>query len=289
MRLAVTGAGGMLGRDFLEAAAGHEMLPLTRRHADLAEPDAVERALSPFRPALVVHLAAYTDVDGCERRPERARRDNTEATAVVAAWAAAHGARLLFVSTDYVFDGSARSPIPPEAPVAPLNEYGRSKAAAERAVAEAGADALIVRTSWLIGPHGRNFVESIRARAAAGEPLAVVDDQRGSPTFTFDFAPALLELGLGGERGILHLTNQGECTWHELALEVARQEGWGASVARTTSRALGRPARRPAYSVLDCGRAIRVLGRALPPWRESLAEYLRRRPGLPAAGKREAP
>lgn len=288
MRLAVTGAGGMLGRDFVAAAAGHDVLALERQDADLADPGAVERALDSFAPAVVFHLAAYTDVDGCERDPGRARRDNAEATAVVARWAAAHGARLVFVSTDYVFDGSARAPIPPASPVAPLNEYGRSKAAAERAVAEAGGESLIVRTSWLIGPHGRNFVEAIRTRALSGQPLAVVDDQRGSPTFTFDLAPALLELGLGGERGILHLANAGECTWYDLAVEAARIEGWGVPVERTTTQALGRPARRPAYSVLDCERAIRVLGRALPPWRESLAEYFRRRPETPAADGRRA-
>lgn len=278
MRLAVTGATGMLGQDFLPIATAHTLLALDRRHADLAEAAAVDEVLAPFRPDVVFHFAAYTDVDGCERDPARARRDNAQATANVAGWAAAHGARLLFLSTDYVFEGIQRSPIPPEAPTAPINEYGRSKEGAERAVGAAGGDALVVRTSWLIGPHGRNFVEAIRARGRAGAPLTVVDDQRGSPTFTFDLAPALLELGLGGERGTLHLTNEGDCTWHELALEVVRLEGWRVPVARATTAALGRPARRPAYSVLDCSRAVRVLGRALPPWPRSLAEYLRRAP-----------
>jgi dTDP-4-dehydrorhamnose reductase len=274
----VTGAAGILGRDLVSALAAHELKALTRADADLAEPGALERAAGSFRPDLVVHAAAYTDVDGCERDPQRATRDNVVATDRTARAAAAWGVPLVAVSTDYVFSGTARTPYSVQAPTGPLSVYGRTKLAAEDAVREAGGPFLIVRTAWLVGPHGRNFVEAIRERARRGESLAVVDDQRGAPTFTFDFAPALIALALAGARGNLHLTNAGECTRYEWAREIVRQEGLATTVTPCRSEDVPRPARRPAYSVLDNADAVAILGRPLLPWQDALARYLAMRP-----------
>ena len=282
MRILVAGGAGMLGRDLVPqlaaAPGGHELRVLDRPEVDLAEPASLAGALAGFAPELIYHLAAMTDVDGCELDPARAERDNVTAAANVAEAAARHGALMVYVSTDYVFDGTATAPIPPEAPVNPLSVYGRTKLAGERAVRERAGRWLIVRTAWLVGVHGRNFVEAVRERAGRGLPLEVVDDQRGTPTFTFDLAAALVTLGLGGHTGVLHVTNQGECSRHEQAAEILRQTGMRAPLTAVKSDRHPRPARRPAYSVLDNSAAIAILGAPLPPWRESLARYLERRP-----------
>ena len=191
----------------------------------------------------------------------------------VAAFAAACGAAVLAMSTDYVFDGSATQPIPPDARPAPLNVYGRTKWQGEEAIRRCVPRHWIVRVSWLVGPHGRNFVEAIRARIAAAQPLSVVDDQRGSPTFTFDLAPALVELPDVAPPGTYHLANAGECTWYEFAAAILERAGGGVPLARTTTLEMNRPALRPAYSVLDTSATVRALGRALPPWRDALDRY----------------
>ena len=278
MRVLVTGGAGMLAGDVIACLEGHETRVLTRRDADLADDKALRQAVDGFRPKVIFHLAAYTDVDGCEREPERATRDNVVATQNVAVLAKALDALLLFVSTDYVFDGAATSPVPPDTAARPINQYGRSKWRAEEEVHGAGGRFLIVRTSWLIGLHGRNFVEAIRERARGGQPLRVVDDQRGSPTFSFNLAAGLCRLADRGSTGVLHLTNQGECTWFDFAAEIVRQEGHEIELTRVTSDEFPRPARRPAYSVLDNSAAIAILGSPLPPWQESLSRYLKMKP-----------
>jgi dTDP-4-dehydrorhamnose reductase len=278
VRVVVTGAAGMLGRDLLAALAGEETLALTRREADLADPGAFARAAEPFRPEVIVHTAAYADVDGCERDPARAERDNVTATRHVAELAARAGAWLLHVSTDYVFDGEGRRPYRPDDPTGPLSVYGKSKLAAEEAVRASGARAAIVRTAWLVGTQGNNFVEAVRQRARAGQGLRVVSDQRGTPTFAFDLAPALVALSRVCPEGVLHVTNQGECTRFEQAAEILRLEQRSVPLTPITSEENPRPARRPKYSVLDNSAANAILGKPLPPWQESLARYLRMRP-----------
>jgi len=275
MRVLVTGASGMLGVDVARELAGDEVRAPSHAEADLAEGGALARALGGFRPDLILHCAAYTDVDGCELDPARAERDNVTATRNVAAFAAQSASRLVHVSTDYVFDGTARKPYPVEAPVNPLSVYGRTKLGAEHAVRASGAEFLIVRTAWLVGAHGKNFVEAIRARARQGAALEVVEDQRGTPTFTADLAPALVALARTRHTGVLHVTNQGECTRYEQARAIVELEGFDARVAPVSSDKHPRPARRPAYSVLDNSAANAILGRPLPPWRESLARYLK--------------
>jgi dTDP-4-dehydrorhamnose reductase len=275
MRVLVTGGQGMLGRDLvpLLSAAGHELRTPTHAEVALEQKGALTAWLDGWTPQRIYHLAAYTDVDGCEKDPERARLSNVVAAENVSVYAFRHDAELVDLSTDYVFDGSATSPIPPEAHPAPLNVYGSTKAQGEDAVRRTVKRHWIVRVSWLAGPHGRNFIQAIQSRIAAGQPLTVVTDQRGCPTFTFDAAPALVRLPDVAAPGTYHLANTGECTWYDLAAEIVRLAGAGTPIKRTTTCELNRPALRPAYSVLDCSKTVAALGAPLPPWQESLIRY----------------
>ncbi len=267
----------MLGQDLVPrlVAAGHEVRAPRHDEVALDEKGALEDWLAGWRPELVHHLAAYTDVDGCERDPERARRSNVTASERVAALAFREDAAVVAVSTDYVFDGSATSPIPTDAVPSPINVYGRTKAEGEEAIRRVVKRHWIVRVSWLCGPHGRNFISAIQARIAAGQPLSVVDDQRGCPTFTFDLAPALERLPEVAPPGTYHLSNRGVCTWYEFAAEILRRSGAQVPLKRTTTCELNRPARRPAYSVLDTSAAVGWLGADLPTWQEALEPYER--------------
>ena len=277
MNILVTGGHGMLGQDLvpLLVAAGHEVRAPRHSEVALEQKDALANWLGDFKPALIYHLAAYTDVDGCERDPERARLSNVVATEHVACLAFRHDAGLVFTRTDYVFDGEETTPIPPDAVPSPLNVYGRTKAEAEEAIRRIVKRAWIVRISWLCGPHGRNFIEAIKGRIAAGQPLSVVDDQRGSPTFTFDVAPALVRLPQVAPPGTYHLANRGDCTWYDFAAEILRRSGATLPLKRTTTCELNRPALRPAYSVLDTRETARLLGGDLPDWRDALDRYER--------------
>jgi len=275
VRILVTGGSGMLGQDLLPllAQAGHEVRAPRHADAPLEEKGALETWLGGWTPERVFHLAAFTDVDGCEKDEPRARASNALATGRVAALAFRWDAPMLYLSTDYVFDGSACIPIPPDAHPAPLNVYGRTKREGEEAVRKIVSRHWIVRVSWLCGPHGRNFVEAIKARIAAGQPLSVVDDQRGRPTFTFDLAPALIKLVDVAAPGTYHLANQGVCTWYEFAAEILRRSGVSVPLKRTTTLELNRPALRPGYSVLDTTKADQALGGSLPTWQDALERY----------------
>lgn len=278
MDLLVTGAGGQLGLALLAAAETRGLECLGARHRDLPVEDAdlVSTRLLELRPRNVIHAGAWTDVDGCERDPERAERINGMGTAHVAAACAAIGARLIHVSTDFVFDGSERAPYTEDSPCRPLSAYGRSKHSGEQAVLRhRSPDFHVVRTSWVFGPGGKNFPSAILARARSGEPLRVVDDQTGSPTFTPDLAEALLDLaGSGAEGGIWHAANEGVCTWHRFATELLAAAGLAVPIARMSSAALGRPAPRPSWSVLDCSKLARLRGRSLPPYTDAIRRYL---------------
>lgn len=275
MRAVVTGADGMLAhavRRTLEER-GHEVVALERAELDVTQPRDVEEALQRARPHAVVQCAAYTDVDGAESDEDSATLVNAGAAGFVARACRRVGARFVYPSTDYVFDGSASRPYGPLDEPAPVNAYGRSKLRGEAAAQLAG-DWLVVRTSWLYGAGGRNFVASILERARQGERLEVVADQRGAPTWTMDLASAMTTLlERAATPGIYHVTNRGEATWHELAAEAVRLAGVNVEVEQTTSAALPRPARRPAYSVLDTSDTERVTG-PLPRWTDALARAL---------------
>jgi dTDP-4-dehydrorhamnose reductase len=274
----VTGAGGQLGRAALALAAAHGIhaIGVARADLDIADPEAVKAALEDAQPDVVLNCAAFTAVDRCESEPAAAERANARGPAVLAA-ACAGGPLLVHVSTDYVFDGRACTPIPEEAPTAPATAYGRSKLAGERAVAEAEGEHLIVRTQWVFGP-GPNFVRTILRAAAQGGPLRVVEDQLGRPTWTTALARAIFRAVEIGARGPLHLTCEGMASWFDFARAIVDEGARRGlhppvEVHAIPTREMPRPASRPAYGVLGLERA-RGLGLVLPHWREALEGYL---------------
>ncbi len=273
-RIVVTGAAGMLGSAVAAALQGkHAALPLRRADVDLAEGSATAACFAALAPASVVHCAAWTDVDGCEADPARARRDNVMATQNVVNAAARCGARLVFFSTDYVFDGRAAHPYGEDDPTAPLNVYGQSKRDGEVAVLRHPGN-LVVRTSWLFGPGGRNYVRTMARLLRREQEVRVVQDQVGRPTYTHDLAAALVVLLATPATGIVHVANEGSCSWFELAKAIATRLGTSCRVRPCASHEFPRPARRPAYSVLATDRS-RVLGLApLRPWGQALQSYV---------------
>jgi dTDP-4-dehydrorhamnose reductase len=270
----------MLGRAVMATleAGGHATLGLTRAAADVTRLEALVRPFVEFQPDWVFHLAAFTKVDDCEAHPDHAHLVNGLGARNAALAAIEAGAPLLAVSTDYVFDGTARTPYREYDTPAPRSVYGASKLAGERAVRELHPAHLIVRTAWLFGRGGPNFVDTILHKAWVGDPLSVVDDQRGSPTSTVDLAGALVRLAETRQFGTYHCTNAGDCTWFDLAEHVvARGIGRGGArvpVTRTTTEALKRPAARPAYSVLNNQLYEHVTGHRMPPWRDAVDRHL---------------
>ncbi|MFC9159522.1 dTDP-4-dehydrorhamnose reductase [Streptomyces fungicidicus] len=277
----VTGAGGMLGQDVLArlAEAGERATALDRAALDLTDAAAVRRALERHRPAVVVNCAAWTAVDDAETREAEALAVNGDGPARLADACARTGAVLLHVSTDYVFAGDATAPYAEDAPTAPRSAYGRTKLAGERAVLNTLPDrGYVVRTAWLYGTGGANFVRTMIRLEGQREKLDVVDDQRGQPTWSADLAGLLLALGRGAlagtaPPGVYHGTSSGETTWYGLTREIFRLLGADPDrVHPTTSEAFVRPAPRPAYSVLGHDR-FAVAGVApLRDWRAALAE-----------------
>ena len=273
MRLLVTGAGGQLGADLLRVARGHEVVGPTRAELDVTDPAAVERVIKEVRPDAVLNAAAYTAVDAAETDEATAAAVNAEAPAMLARACALHGAGLVHVSTDYVFAGDAGRPYQVDAPVGPRSAYGRTKLAGERAVRELLPErSWVVRTAWVYGASGGNFVRTMARLEATRDTVEVVDDQRGSPTWSGDLAGGLLALVEGGPApGVYHCTNAGETTWYGLARAVFEELGADPERVRpTTTAAFPRPAPRPAYSVLS---PVAWLAAGLPaprPWRDAL-------------------
>jgi dTDP-4-dehydrorhamnose reductase len=270
----------MLAADLVPAlvAAGHDVVALTRADMDVTAREAVREALARMRPTAVVHTAAYTRVDDAETHAAEAHHVNATGAAVVAEAARDVGAGMLYVSTDYVFDGRSDQPYGVETRPAPLNAYGRSKLAGEQAVRRALEAHWIVRTSWLFGRGGPNFVDTMRRLARQQPALRVVADQVGSPTWTVHLAGTIVALLATGRHGTYHATGGGECTWHGLATRVVALEGLDTPVHAISTAEMPRPAPRPSYSVLD-GSALSDAGvAALPPWEEALATYLASNP-----------
>jgi dTDP-4-dehydrorhamnose reductase len=275
LRIMVTGAGGQVGSEMAACLPHHDVIALDRGSCDLADRESVELAVVSAAPAAVVNCAAWTDVDGCEGDPERAVLVNALGVRHLAAACARVGAHLVHVSTDYVFSGEKSGPYDEWDEPDPRSVYGRSKLGGEREVARHAESWAIARTSWVFGRQGRNFVDTILGRARKGLPLRVVDDQRGCPTYAPDLAGALARLAVERRPGIYHATNQGACTWHDLAVAAVELAGLDPSVVGTATTAeLERPAPRPANSVLS-GAAWTAAGLPpLRPWREALAERL---------------
>jgi dTDP-4-dehydrorhamnose reductase len=253
MRLLVTGAAGMLGRDVVAAAnnAGHDVVAVSRADLDITDAAAARAAVLDARPDAVDGAGAGN----------------------VAAAAAATGALLVHVSSDYVFDGDAAEPYTEDAPTGPRSAYGRSKLAGEHAIAAAAGRSAIVRSSWLFGPHGRNFVDAMRRVGAERDEVAVVDDQIGCPTYTGHLARALVAVAEHELTGVLHVAGAGRCSWFDLAVATFAETGIECRVRPQATADLGRPAPRPAFSALASTRADAPV---LPDWREGLRAHLAR-------------
>ena len=262
MTILVVGAGGMLGQDVVRAA-GDGAVALSRAELDVTERGAV---LDALRGATVINCAAFTDVDGAEAQSEAAHGVNADGARNVAEAAR----RVVYVSTDYVFDGAKPEPYVESDPTAPLQEYGHSKLAGERATAEANENHLVVRSSWLFGAGGRNFVDTMLTVGRERAELRVVDDQVGSPTFTGHLADALVALAGGNECGLLHVSGGGSCSWFEFARAILERAGVDADLSPCSTDDFPRPARRPANSVLASERGAPEL----PAWQDGLEAYL---------------
>jgi dTDP-4-dehydrorhamnose reductase len=276
MRVLVFGASGMLGKDLLAAFSEDDVTGLDSRDADLRDVGSVLSKTQQARPDWIILCAAYTDVDGCEKDAARAFAVNRDGAAHVARAAAQTGSRLVFISSDYVFDGEKRTPYEIEDPPNPINVYGRSKAEAESNVSEIVPDCCIVRTSWLFGVGGKCFPDTILKLARTQPELRVVDDQRGCPTYTPDLAAVLASLVRKQANGLVHVTNGGSCSWFEFARVILAARSPESTVIPVTTAEFPRPARRPAHSVLS-GRSLQRFGIRLPDWQDALKRYLRQR------------
>ena len=284
MRVLVLGARGMLGTDLLEewqkAAPADLLIPAGSAEADIRNASQVDRLIQRAKPDWVVVCAAYTDVDGCEKNRELALAVNAVGVENVARSAEIIGARVFLVSTDYVFDGNGTHPYETDDPVAPINMYGASKAAGEEALRKNCSAWCIGRTSWLFGVHGASFPEKILQAAEARPELSVVNDQIGSPTYTRDLAQAIMQLVKTDARGIVHINNEGVCSWFDFAREILAQSGRGSVPVHpiTTDQSL-RPARRPNYSVMSPA-SLHAYDIQLRSWQQALGAFLKERISL---------
>jgi dTDP-4-dehydrorhamnose reductase len=276
----VVGANGQLGHELVrpQEICAAEAAPLVQGldvpDVDITDAAGVSALLQKVRPRAVINAAAYTDVDGCERHAQQAFAVNATGPANLAAACRQVGCKLIHVSTDYVFDGRQRHPYDVDDAVNPQGVYGKSKAEGEQRIRDALPDHVIVRTSWLFGIAGKNFVKTILRLAAERDELRVVADQVGRPTSAADLAAVLLALAQSDLAGTYHFANAGECTWHAFATEIVRQAGLVRPVRPMCTADLGRPAPRPAYSVLDTRKLTDHTGIVPRPWQEALTECL---------------
>jgi len=278
LKIIVTGAGGQLGADVVRLAKdkGWQVYGYARNELDVTDLEAARRIVSGVKPDAVIHAAAYTKVDQAETEQDEAYRVNAAGTRNIALAAEEAGARLCYVSTDYVFDGTADQPYREYDQPHPLSVYGKSKLAGEEFVRSLSSKYFIVRTAWVYGEHGQNFVKTMLRLAREQDELRVVHDQIGSPTYTVDLAEFLLELVRTDYYGIYHATNTGSCSWYEFAQAIFAEAGIDVKVDPITTDQFPRPAKRPKYSVLD-HMAIRAHGLTdLRHWREALRAYFHR-------------
>ena len=281
MRILIAGGAGMLAQDVIGAAQrrGHDVTALGRRELDITDPVSIDEAMADFRPEVVVNCAAWSNVDGAEDDERGAMAINDTGAALLAAGAARVGASVLYPSSDYVFDGTKGTPYMEDDMPAPIGAYGRSKLGGEVSVAIANPRHFIVRSSWLFGLGGKNFVETMLRIGGEQEEVLVVSDQHGCPTACADLAGAIAELIETEAFGIHHIVGEGPCSWFDFAQEIFDQAGSECRVMSGTTEMLGRPAPRPAWSVLGSERDDAF---ALPHWRDGLSDYLAERERLEA-------
>jgi dTDP-4-dehydrorhamnose reductase len=275
VKIVVAGGRGMLGTDLAAVcrAGGVEVVCRDLPELDICDPDSIAGALEPCD--WLVNCAAYTAVDRAESEPDRAMAINRDGAAHLAAWCRRQGAKMLQLSTDYVFDGETEKPYMEDDVPSPLNQYGRTKLESERVVQASGVEHLTIRTQSLFGPGGKNFVEAIRAQLDQSDtPLRVVNDQVSSPTYTRHLARSILRLLEAGNRGIVHVSAGGCCSWYEFAVAIVRSAGANRDVIPVSGSEFPRPARRPRYSVLATDRFEAWTGMTMPSWEEGLRDYL---------------
>ncbi len=273
MRVTIFGATGLLGKALMQEWKKDEVTGLGSADGDIRDEEQVLRLVERSRPDSIVLAAAYTDVDGCETNRDLAFDVNCRGAVNVARAANRHGAHLLFVSTDYVFDGTKTTPYGTTDPRSPRSVYGQSKAEAEIKVGGILPEGCIVRTSWIFGPGGKCFPDTILKLAVTKPRLEIVGDQRGSPTYSTDLACAMIQLCRQRASGIVHATNRGACSWYEFAREIIAAAGLATEVYETTSDRFVRPAPRPKYSVLS-PESLQNRGIEMPEWRDALRRYL---------------
>jgi dTDP-4-dehydrorhamnose reductase len=273
MRIALTGSSGMLGHDIRKVFSDVELIGLTRKDLDVTSLDQSVSRITEISPDYLIHGAAYTDVDGCEQDPEKAYLVNGIGTRNITMACEEVKCPILYISSDYVFDGTNSEPYNEWDLTAPVTRYGRSKLMGEQYVRSLTNRFYIIRTSWLYGKNGKNFVDTICRFLSEKDEIDVVDDQIGSPTYTYDLAVKLRELA-GKGYGIYHISNASHCSWFEFAQEIARLRSSNTKIVPTTTDKFKRPAKRPAYSVLN-NTMLRLEGiEELRHWKDALREYL---------------
>jgi len=284
-RILVIGAKGMLGRDLvpklLSSFPGDEVLGWDIDEIDIRKEQETIAKIEGVRPAIVINLAGYTDVDGCELNEQEAFAVNADGMRHIAMGVRQCGAKAIYLSTDYVFNGEKGSPYLEDDPPHPLNIYGRSKWKGEQYAMELAGDGLVIRTQWLYGRHGKNFVTAILRQANEKKVLSIVNDQIGAPTYTVDLSRAILLLIQNRASGIFHVTNNDFCSWYEFGQTILRLSGAKeVEVLPISSRELNRKAARPSYSVLRTKKFSRETGIELRPWTEALKDFLSEFKGL---------
>lgn len=278
IRVLVTGGQGQLGKDLVEMLEkrDYKVFPVDREEMDITDFACCEQVMNHIKPHIVIHTAAYTAVDQAESDRERAYLVNAYGTRNVAVVAQQLGAKLVYISTDYVFSGEGNIARDEFQAVSPINVYGASKLAGEQFVKELHQKSFIVRTSWVYGQHGNNFVKTMLALSKQKQEISVVHDQIGCPTYTIDLATTIIEVMNTSLYGTYHVSNSGKCSWHEFATAIIELSGLDTKVIPVYTDAFPRPAARPAFSVFD-HMSLRVNGFKVPrPWKEALADFLRR-------------
>lgn len=269
----------MLGRDLMgvltSSFPNEEILGWDIEEIDIQKEEETVSRIEKLRPNIVLHIAAYTDVDGCESNQQKAFAVNAEGTRHVALGASSCQAKMIYLSTDYVFDGKKKEPYLENDSPHPISVYGHSKWKGEQYVQESMGDFLIIRTQWLYGRYGKNFVTSVLRQASEKRALSIVNDQIGSPTYTVDLAKAISTLIQFGARGIFHVANRDLCTWYTFGQAILKLSGMNeVRVVPISSKELARPAPRPPHSVLNCEKLKKETGLTMRPWSEALKEYL---------------
>ena len=276
MKILLLGHKGMLGNDLLlKLNMEHEVIGMDKEEIDIVSASECKGAIKEIEPDIVINAAAYTNVDGCETAKDECFAVNAEAVKNIADACRDKNIRIVHFSTDYVFDGMAKQPYKEDHQCNPINTYGASKMAGERYLRSLSENYILIRTAWLYGINGKNFVQTILEKVKTTKKLTVVDDQVGSPTYTKDLAAAVDLLIKQNAKGIFHITNRGSCSWFQFAVKILQEAGINdIDVTPIKSDQLQRPAKRPAYSVLSMQKFIQTTGKTMQPWQLGLQDYL---------------